>query len=146
MELYKDEKLETSWLIEELYELCFMFNFIFFIVQTTLKDLFTIEPSTEATNTQPSITKTEPIDEVVTQESQEESETSAEVGSTKTGAGKVSQNLLEQVHRIHVLCLHVWSQFRLHCFVTPSCRHCLKQKMNRMLVLLQERRLKRLQN
>lgn len=84
-----------------------MFNFIFFIVQTTLKDLFTIEPSTEATNNQPSITKTEPIDKVVTQESQEESETTAEVGSTKTGAGKVSQNLLEQVHRIHVLCLHV---------------------------------------
>ena len=76
-------------------------------MQTTLKDLFTIEPSTEATNTQPSITKTEPIDEVVTQESQEESETTEEVGSTKTGAGKVSQNLLEQVHRIHVLCLHV---------------------------------------
>lgn len=75
-----------------------MFNFLFFTLQTTLKDLFTIEPSSEAVNTQPSITKTEPIDEVVTEESQKEPETTAEVGRTKTGGGKVSQSLLEQVN------------------------------------------------
>lgn len=67
-----------------------------FFKETTLKDLFTIEPSSEAVNTQPSITKTEPIDEVVTEESQKEPETTAEVGRTKTGGGKVSQSLLEQ--------------------------------------------------
>ena len=76
-----------------------------------MKDLFTIEPS-EAANTQPSVTVAAPVDEVATEESQEEPETTAEgaeVSGGKPGGGKVSQNLLEQVSIHNVNLLYIYS-------------------------------------
>lgn len=77
---------------------------MFFTWQGTLRDLFTIEPS-EPTNIQPPVSKAVSSDEVeMGEESHEEPETSAadtaEVSGSKTGDGKMSQTLLEQVQHI----------------------------------------------